>query len=234
MDQNIQRLLIDMAAEVHQAPDKAVRHIAEYARTAVKGEDSGIMIAKAKGRVDTVGETSQRVADAHRLQTELDEGPCIDAIRTDVGTYLVADLDDGRWPRWLPRQAELGYRSSITARMETGGRRFGSLNVYDRRAEAFTQADLDVLELLAAQAAVAYANAEANLNLRIALDTRTIIGQAQGVLMQAYDLDAETAFAYLRRLSQAENIRLIEVAENLIRTRALTGHPGASLESSEG
>jgi GAF domain-containing protein len=234
MNEGIHRLLIDMAAEVHQAPEKAVPHISEYARTAVRGEDSGIMLVKAKRRVETLGETNHRVADAHRMQSELDEGPCLDAIRTDLGVYLVDDLAaEDRWPRWAQEVTQLGYRSSISALMETAGRRFGSLNVYDGRPGAFTRADLEVLELLASQAAVAYANAEAHLNLRVALDSRTVIGQAQGVLMQAYDLDAETSFAYLRRLSQAENVRLVDVAQELLRTRSLTGHPRGSLESTE-
>ncbi|MTB86984.1 GAF and ANTAR domain-containing protein [Aeromicrobium senzhongii] len=231
MDQDFHRLLIDMAAEVHEAPEQAVRHITEYARTAVKGEDSGIMLAKAKGRVETFAGTSAPVEIAHDLQAELDEGPCLDAIRTGASSYLVVKLPDARWPRWSLRARDLGYRSTISARMEAAGRRFGSLNVYDTREVAFTRADLEVLELLASHAAVAYANAETNVNLRVALDSRNVIGQAQGVLMQVYDLDAETAFAYLRRISQTENVRLIEVAQELLRTRSLTGHPGLRPES---
>lgn len=226
MDQGIHRLLVEMATEVQQAPAQAVRHISEYARTAVDGADSGIMLAKAKGRIDTLGETSAQVTRAHRLQAELDEGPCLDAIRSDISAYLVDDTgSDERWPVWGRRAEELGYRSSISARMESRGRRYGSLNVYDTREAAFTRADLEVLELLASQAAVAYANAEAHLHLQVALDSRTVIGQAQGVLMQAYSLDAETSFAYLRRRSQAENIRLVEVAKDVLSTQARTGHP---------
>ncbi|GAA3548838.1 hypothetical protein AFL01nite_23200 [Aeromicrobium flavum] len=235
MDQGIHRLLIEMAAEVHEAPEKAVRHIAEYARTAVDGEDSGIMLLKAKGRIDTLGETSEGVARAHRLQAELDEGPCLDAIRTDTSVFLVEDVaTDERWPRWGPEAMKVGYRSSISARMESRGRSYGSLNVYDTRRAAFTRADLDVLELLASQAAVAYANAVTHLNMQVALDSRTVIGQAQGVLMQAYDLDAETSFAYLRRRSQAENVRLVEVAQDVLRTRATTGHPRDAAEALDG
>lgn len=232
MNRRIEQLLVEMAEEVHQEPAQAIERIAEYARSAVNGEDSGILLTKAKGRVETPAGTSARVTEAHALQGELDEGPCLDAVRTDEHTRLVTDTaTDERWPRWAPRTMALGYRSVISARLETSQRRIGSLNVYDSRVGAFTPSDLDVLQLLALHASVAYANAQSNVSLQAALDSRTVIGQAQGILMQAFDLEPAVAFAYLRRRSQDENTRLIDVAHEVVRTRAGLGRGGGPTES---
>src|SRR5690606_12839553 len=104
VNRRIEQLLVEMAEEVHQEPAQAIERIAEYARSAVNGEDSGILLTKAKGRVETPAGTSARVTEAHALQGELDEGPCLDAVRTDEHTRLVTDTaTDERWPRWAPR-----------------------------------------------------------------------------------------------------------------------------------
>lgn len=58
--------------------------------------------------------------------------------------------------------------------------------------------------------------AQDNLQLRRALETRDTIGQAKGMLMERYDIDAAAAFDLLCKLSQQSNIRLVEVAEKLI------------------
>jgi AmiR/NasT family two-component response regulator len=55
-------------------------------------------------------------------------------------------------------------------------------------------------------------------NLWRAIDTRNLIGQAQGILMARYGLTADKAFAVLRRYSQARHTRLAVVAEELTST----------------
>ena len=57
----------------------------------------------------------------------------------------------------------------------------------------------------------------------LALDSRSLIGQATGIVMDRYDLDAVRAFAVLKRISQQSNVKLHEVAVELIRTRHLPG-----------
>jgi len=72
----------------------------------------------------------------------------------------------------------------------------------------------------AAAEAARVASEEAD-GLRIGMASRLVIGQAQGILMERLDLDAEQAFAYLARASQANNVKLRDVAEELVRTREL-------------
>jgi cysteine sulfinate desulfinase/cysteine desulfurase-like protein len=198
---DVRRLLSAMALEVHgvDTPDEAVDRIAHYARIAVDADDSGILLVGARGKAQTSACTSAKVEQAHALQTELNEGPCLDAIRTDTSTWVTDDAQsDRRWPSWGPRVTALGYSAD---------------------ADAFSKADLEVMQVLGAHASVAIATSREMDNLRAALDSRTLIGQAQGVLMAVYDLDATGAFHYLRRLSQDGNIRIVKVSEHVIAQR---------------
>jgi hypothetical protein len=49
-----------------------------------------------------------------------------------------------------------------------------------------------------------------------AMRARSVIEQAKGILMHARGTDADAAFAELRRRSQAENVRLAEIAGRLV------------------
>lgn len=48
------------------------------------------------------------------------------------------------------------------------------------------------------------------------LESRPVIEQAKGALMLAYSLDAESAFALLRRYSQNVNVKLRDVARSVV------------------
>jgi AmiR/NasT family two-component response regulator len=78
-------------------------------------------------------------------------------------------------------------------------------------------------ELLAAllASARAIAGAERMENLESALVRRDIIGQAKGLLMHRYDVDADEAFARLRHASQTTNTKLYDVAAWLVTCRTL-------------
>lgn len=110
-------------------------------------------------------------------------------------------------------------------RLASRGRGFGSLNIYADRTEAFTSADREVAEMLAAHATAAFAVAEKVQGLQTALESRTTIAQAQGILMQKFDIDAEAAFEFLKRISQHENQRLFSVAEAIVVQRDANARP---------
>jgi GAF domain-containing protein len=225
---DVSRLLSQMSRDLADlgTHDETVQTVCEYARTAVRADDVGVMLVLGRNHVETPAGTSEDVDRAHQLQAELDEGPCLDAVKGGDAVYLVNDIaGDPRWPRWGPAAADLGYRSTIGASLETATRRIGSLNVYSRRSGTFDGDDVQVATLLASHATVALAAAANEKQLRAAVESRTVIGQAQGIVMHAFDLDAATAFAYLTRLSQHENVKLAKVAEQIIADRDQIGRP---------
>lgn len=215
---DVHRLLADMALELEQEdrPQAMLDRVSQYARHILDADDAGILLIRSRTDVETPAATTPRVDKAHQLQATLDEGPCLDAI-TGRATYLSGDVgQDKRWPRWGPAAYGIGIRSAVGVRLASRGRGYGSLNIYANRVDAFTSADADVAEMLAAHATAAMAAAEKIEGLTTALESRTVIGQAQGILMQKFDIDADAAFEFLKRISQHENRRLFAVAEAIV------------------
>lgn len=221
------RMLAEMALELEQDGDPAsiLERVSQYARRVVDADDAGVMRILSRSKVETPAATTTRVDRAHQLQVTFDEGPCLDAIEGRA-TYVTGDTEaDGRWPQWGPAAAGIGVRSAIGVRLATLSRGYGSLNVYAERRDAFTDDDVKLVEVLAVHATTAFAMADRLEGLETALDSRTVIGQAQGIVMQKFDIDADAAFEFLRRISQHENRRLVAVAEAVVAQRSANARP---------
>jgi GAF domain-containing protein len=133
---------------------------------------------------------------------------------------LVSDTAvDERWPAWTSSAAEVGLRSMLAVRLHAGGESLGVLQLFSRKPFGFETDDVEVAHLLARHASVAVASAQQEASLWRAIDARKAIGQAQGILMERLGIDADQAFAVLRRYSQDNNIKLREVARQLTETR---------------
>ena len=109
----------------------------------------------------------------------------------------------------------------LSVRMYTDDETMGTLNAYSLKPDAFDVDDQAVAHILARHAAVALGNARKIENLWLAVDARKRIGQAQGILMERFDLTADQAFAVLLRYSQDNNVKLRVVADRLVETREL-------------
>jgi GAF domain-containing protein len=211
----------DGLAELHESRSSESRTldtIVEWARHAVGSTDAGIFLLHRKDKLETVVPTSPEVAKAQERQIELGEGPCLEVIREgEVDGFIIGDAaTDRRFPRWGPEAAELGFHSVISVGLKTSQRRFGSLNVYSSRPHAFTRDDMAVIDIFSHRAARAMTVAEESAGLTSALDTRKLIGQAQGILMERLNIDADRAFEYLVRESQARNVKLRAIAEWIV------------------
>jgi GAF domain-containing protein len=179
----------------------------------------GISIAHKDG-IDTPAGSDEATRRIDELQYALGQGPCFDALR-EHHTVHSADLArDDRWPEWGPRMAqELGVVSTVSYRLYVTGSTIGVLNLYSRTVDGFDGDDIENGRALAAHVAVAVAGAQDAEHLERALVNRTLIGQAEGILMERFDISPDQAFGVLRRISQGRNIKLNKVAEELVRTR---------------
>ncbi|AWB90883.1 GAF and ANTAR domain-containing protein [Aeromicrobium chenweiae] len=216
-----------MALDLHDEPtaERTIERIAEYAQMATGCDDAGIMLVHARNQIETAAATSRRVGESHNLQIVHDEGPCLDAIDGDAHYSSDDVASDPRWQKWGPSVAELGFNSVLSLRLETRSRRYGSLNLYAERLHAFDDDDLAVAAVFVRHASVALANAHNEEGLQLAIDARKLIGQAQGILMERFDIDADRAFEFLRRQSQTHNVKLRYVAEWVVDHR---GSPDAT------
>jgi hypothetical protein len=170
-------------------------------------------------------ETDPIASELDDLQYSYSEGPCFDAARKPGLAYTFSpDLKaESKWPRFGPDAADRGYLSVLSTALlpdVTPPRLSGALNVYSTAAGKLGDETIrDQALLLATHASLALAGTEAvrlaelrNIQLRRALDTRDVIGQAKGILMQRRGLSADEAFDLLRRASQDLNVKLADLA----------------------
>jgi GAF domain-containing protein len=211
--------LSTLLAEIAESPtvDGSIEQIVAFTAQTFGTDHAGVTLVRDRGRrLETVGPTTPVVREADDLQNKLREGPCVAAAVESRSVVSNDVARDPRWPVWGPRVAELGLESVLSSELHAGGARMGALNVYGAQDHQFTHEDVEVGQLLAQQASVALKFVEQIDGLNVALDSRTLIGQAQGMLMERYGIDAEAAFAALRRVSQDENVRLVKVARSIV------------------
>ncbi|MBO1756505.1 GAF and ANTAR domain-containing protein [Allobranchiibius sp. CTAmp26] len=176
------------------------------------------------GGVLRSGASSDRVAiRADELQNQLGTGPCVEVAQLEHRTSFVSDLqNDQRWLAWGQRvYEELQVDSLLSLLLYSGERSFGALNLYSGRGRAFDVGDFAMAETLAAHLAAAVSDSQEIENRNQGMITRTVIGQAEGILMERYGIGPDEAFSFLRRASQETNQKLALVAEQLVWTREL-------------
>lgn len=175
-------------------------------------------------RVETPAFSSETARLGDQLQYQLQEGPCLDAI-WEQQTIVSGDLPhEQRWPHWGPRAAEdLGIRSMLCFQLYTSRDSLGALNLYSSHVDAFDDAAIAVGFALAAHVAVALAGAQEHDNASSALANSTVIGQAEGILMERNRIDPDDAFEALRQAAAAQHTALHTVAHRLVRTGRLSG-----------
>jgi GAF domain-containing protein len=204
--------------------DGTLERVVDMAVTTIEGCDfAGLFVAHG-GVVSTPVCTDQIVADIDALQHETGEGPCLDAIAHRLMFYADDLNEDDRWPNFGRQAAEGGLRSVLALPLTTNGID-GAVNLYARYPAAFGVIDRARAMILASLAGIALSTAHLLEdegrrieNLHSALGSREIIGQAQGILMERERIAADQAFDVLRRASQHLNVKLREVAQNLVDT----------------
>jgi GAF domain-containing protein len=186
--------------------------------------------------IDELGKRTTAASDplvkqADLRQYELDEGPCLTAWRDRVAVRIDDTGAERRWPRWTQDVGKLGIKAVVSAPMLVADRSIGAIKVYSRQPAAYDEQSEQLLSLFAQQAAILLANAQSYQDaqqlidqLKVALASRDLIGQAKGVLIAGGARDEETAFGMLVTASQRANMKVREVARQLV-AEAAAGRP---------
>ena len=214
----------ELARALAAAPDEDTRlkvAVAAAVDLVTRCDHAGITVNE-EGRLVTLASTDDLVRRANGLQSEAGEGPCLD-VRRDQNTLVSPALAvERRWPAWASRvHAELGVDSMMSLLVYTDQHSFGALSLYCRGGCRFDADDVAVAQALAGHLSVVMAAEKQIDHLGLALHNRNIIGQAQGVLMERFDMTADQAFDYLRRISSSTNKKLANVAAEIAQTRRL-------------
>ncbi|MFG1621835.1 GAF and ANTAR domain-containing protein [Kribbella sp. NPDC049227] len=212
-----------LALELHgsESINETVETVVQFALQAVRCSHAGVALVGEQGQPEVSAVTSPIVAEDFRAQTTAADGPLVESMRSHT-TVLVADTaTEQRWPAWAAKARAAGVRSVLDVPLSTTAETVGVLGLYSLKPNAFGPDDEAIAHMLAMYASVAVATARNERNLTRAVDARTLVGQATGILMERYSMDEERAFAVLKRYSQHTNTKLRDVAQQLIDTRHL-------------
>ncbi|OBH00385.1 response regulator receiver protein [Mycobacterium sp. E2699] len=206
----LERQGTDTGVGLHELIDSGVRHVAgcQYA---------GITLADKTKAVSNVAATHRYPMVLDAIQNRYGEGPCLSAVWQHHVMH-VEDLNlDQRWPNYQMHALEqTPIRSILSYELFADSGTMAALNFYADHPHAFTDESLEVGGVFATHVALAWSMMRRQDQFRSALASRDVIGQAKGVVMERFNLDAVEAFELLARLSQQSNTKLIEIARSLI------------------
>ena len=201
--------------------------LACYSVQLLVADAAGIMLGDAQHRLRVVASTDERSDWMELLQLEADQGPCVDCYRSGTPVTVV-DVSDAaaRWPRFGAALAQRGTHGSVHALpLRLRREPIGTLNLFHREPGPLPAADLALGQDLADVSTIGILSERAirrgavvGEQLQIALTSRVVIEQAKGVLAERGQLGMDEAFDRLRRYARIHNLRLSEVAREIVET----------------
>jgi len=210
--------------------ESLLQTVADLATTALPGSPEASVTLLVRDAPSTVASTGELARGLDAAQYERGHGPCLHAARTGEAIEIADTRAESRWPDYTRHAAEQGNRSSLAVPLviDEDERIFGSLNLYSREPDAFDEANRSAAMAFGPYAAVAAGNVYAYQsarsmadNLQAALENRSVIEQAKGILMERYKLTPDHAFRLLTVASMNGNRKLRHIAADLVLTGQL-------------
>jgi transcriptional regulator with GAF, ATPase, and Fis domain len=223
IDVSVARDLSEIARDLEAADDSqsAMNRIVRAAVAEIAGACGAAITLLDHGKISSPAHSDQIAARVGHAQEEAGEGPCVDTSRQEV-TLRSDDLrSEHRWPRWGAAAVENGVLSALSFQLFVEEDSMGALDVYGAKANCFDAEAENTGLLLASHAAIAMAGIRKVENLRSAVDSRDVIGQAKGILMERYKIGPGQAFDLLVVASQRTHTKLRDVATHLADTGEL-------------
>lgn len=178
---------------------------------------AGITLAERSRAVTNVAATHRYPVLLDEIQNRYGEGPCVEAAWRQHVMHVDDLTKDERWPRYRRHALEeTPIRSILSYELFVDRVSMAALNFYADRPHAFPDDSVELGAVYATHIALAWSMLRRQDQFRSALASRDMIGQAKGIIMERFSLDAVEAFELLTRLSQQSNTRLVDVAKSLI------------------
>lgn len=225
-DRGLVAAFVAMSSQLYASEDldDTLGRITRAAVDVVGGCEVCSVTMREDGALVTRAPTAALAVAGDALQYEVGEGPCLDAT-LERGIISVPDsVNDPRWPTYSGRAAaELGVRSMVSCQLTIGSTKgcqsLGGINLYATTPEAFSEEDLLVCAMLAAHASVLVDASQRQRQLREAIESRDVIGQAKGILMARGGVSSNDAFEQLKLASQRVNVKLKDLAAEVVERR---------------
>ncbi|MCM3689114.1 GAF and ANTAR domain-containing protein [Kocuria rosea] len=174
-------------------------------------------------RSATVAASSDRAEALDEIQYHYGDGPCLTAAREHRVVYVADTRTDPRWPAYGKAAAEAGILSALGVPFDLGGEAEAGLDVYADTADTYDAATIKVVQAQVASASTVLRLAvrlarhrDTAADLKAAMESRTTIDLAVGIVMGQNRCTQERAFEILRAASSHRNIKLRDLAADLV------------------
>ena len=211
----------EVAASIRATDDyeQTLRRITGTAVDTIRGCEAASLSLIDAGVPLSHASTSPLATEGDQRQYDEGEGPCLDAAMHERWLYTPDVATDQRWPRSCARMhGELGIGSMFSCRLTLNSaphRTLGGINLYSTLPDAFPEDDRTLAILLSSIGALVVDASRQQAQLRAAIESRQVIGEAIGILRYQSGLSSDEAFEVLTRASQRMNIKLREVARQI-------------------
>jgi GAF domain-containing protein len=203
--------------------ESTLQRIADLAKRVIPDCDAAGVTLYLDGKYATAAFTDDRTLEVDEGQYTRDEGPCLQAMRDRAVLRIDVEEAAERWPEFLEDARRSGVRSFLAGPLMLKDESIGALNLYSSAQDGFSDLDDVLIALFTGQAAIAVANAktygdavELTRQLQEAIESRAVIEQAKGALMARESIDADAAFGRLRAESQSRNVKLRDIAREVV------------------
>lgn len=211
-----------------------LEEMAVLASAAVESEVSCGITTHYNDNPVTSAASDRRAAIVDEAQYANGRGPCLEALSTGLVVDVPDQETDHRWGAYRAAALDHGVKCSLSLPLFVDRSSVGALNLYGFHAPRwFSGRVRQRAEMFASQASTALTlalrfndQAERSRQLVEALQSRSVIDQALGILMHEQGCDSQAAFDLLRQRSQSSNRKLRHVATELV--ERASGHPLAS------
>jgi hypothetical protein len=222
MHLRLAQLVRELDTEGNSEVDHLLTDLTQAAVQYVPGADAAGMTVVQRGHsVRTIGATTVEAEALDAIQERHGAGPCLSAAWEHHMVRVDDFTGDERWPLFFrDAVAETEMHSSLSFMMFTDRVTMGALNLYARAPHAFTEESVELGLIFATHGAVLWGSYLRENQFRSALASRDLIGQAKGMLMERFSIDATHAFSLLTRLSQESNTRVVDVARKIVDAEA--------------
>lgn len=189
--------------------------------------DAGGVLLHHDGRLQILASSSEDTQTLELFELQNDEGPCMDVYRTGE-VLVISRLDQyhERWPKFVPRALDLGFRAAYAVPLRLRDDRIGALNLFARSVATFTARDIKAICGLADVTAIGILQERAISDrdlvvgqLQRALDSRVVIEQAKGRVAEHLGIGMNDAFAALRDHARSTGARLHQIASDVVAGR---------------
>ncbi|MEC5198934.1 hypothetical protein RCH21_001158 [Arthrobacter sp. PL16] len=174
---------------------------------------------------ETLASSSRAALELDEIQYAFGDGPCLTAARTQALVHVRDTRTDGRWPEYFAAVTAHGMLSILGIPIPLEGEADCGLNFYSDRTDGFTPDATEAARIFAREASrslrlavrIAYLS-DKEAHLSAALESRTTIDLAAGIIMGQNMCSQSAAVTILKAAASHRNMKLRDLARELLST----------------